>query len=297
MKNLLCICIIIVAFQAAAFTQCGVNYKEMMEKYCTGVYLQHQELGNTNSRKVSFMFKEGDRYAIYLLNPSKMLPEYTLAGSKPSALQEVISNVNKKEKFSSYVFTAGETGEYELSYNFGTKEDVCVLMAIYLQNVTLFKPGVYNTFEEMKYNNPSAPIDHKILSRTIKVGGTQIIYYKLELNNKKATAKEKYYGFSDGKSIYIRQKEGAGLTREFVKIDHYGKYGLFEDVAYVYTGTVSVPFVTHNILDMNTGTITRIDKKYVRELLAVDPELLESFNNESRKDTKLREYIVRYLTK
>lgn len=281
----------------AAFTQCDVNHKELLDKYCTGVYLQHQELDNASNGKVSFMFKEGDRYALYFLNPSRILPEYTLTGINTSSLKDVVNNVNRKDKISLFAFTAGETGMYELSYKFGTNENACVLMAIYLQNLTLFKPGVYNNFEEVKYNNPSAPLAHKILSRTVKVGRTPVIYYKLELNNKKAISKERFYGFSDGKNIYIRQKDGAGLTKEFVKIDNYGKYGLFDDIAYVYTGTVSVPYITHNILDMNTGTIIRIDKKYVRELLADDPVLLEAFNKESKKDTKLKEYIVRYLTK
>lgn len=296
MKTLLCMFVGLAIVQTAAFTQCGVNHKELLGKYCTGVYLQHQELDNASDRKVTFLLKEGDRYAFYFLNPSKMLPEFMLTGSKTTAVIDVVSKVNRKDNISLYTFTANETGEYVLSYNFGTNEDACVLMAVYLQNQTLFKPGVYNNFEEMKYNNPSAPLEHKIISRSVKMDGTSVVFYKLKSNNRVTTAR-KYYGFSDGKNIYIRQKEGAGLTTEYTKIDIYGNYGLFEDISLVTTGTVAVPFLTHNILDMNNGSLTRLDRKYVRELIADDPELLEAFNKESNKGTKLREYVVQYLTK
>src|SRR5512145_509902 len=162
MKKIVCIGIILCTFQVVVFSQCGINYKVLLDKYCNGVYLRHQELDNASNGKMTFMFKKDDRYAIYLLNPSRHLPDFTLTGSKASALKDVVSNINKKEKVSSYVFTAGETGEFEFSYNFNTQDKVCVLMAIYLQNLALFQPGIYSNFEEMKYNNPSTPINNKI---------------------------------------------------------------------------------------------------------------------------------------
>lgn len=296
MKTIILMFVSLAFVQAAALTQCGVNHKELLDKYCSGVYLQHQELDNARDRKVTFLLKEGDRYALYFLNPSKMLPEFMLRGSKTTEVMDVVSKVNKKDNISFYSFIANETGEYVLSYNFGTNEDACVLMAIYLQNQTLFKPGIYNNFDEMKYNNPSTPLEHKILSRSVKIGGTSLIFYQLKSNRKISTSRN-YYGFSDGKNIFIRQKESAGLKSEFVKIDIFGNYGLFEDISVVATGTVAIPFLTHNILDMNTGNIKRLDRKYVRDFIADDKELLEAFDNESNKATKLREYVVQYLTK
>ena len=294
MKRIISFCIVVVTFQVAAFTQCGVNYKEMLEKYCSGVYLQHQELDNSSNGKVSFMFKEGDRYAIYLLNPSKQLPDFNVTGNPESALKEVVSHVNRKDNIASYIFTAGVTGEYELTYNFKTKENACVLMAIYLQNRNLFQPGIYSNFEAMKFNNPSAPLENKIITRTVTVGGFRVTFYKLDLNKVKTTKQKKLYGFSDGKNQYIRQPDAVGLTREFLKIDNMGKYGYFEDVAYISTGSVMIPFITRYILDMNSGKITRIERKQIREILADDPELLKAFNEESQKDKKFREYLTRY---
>jgi hypothetical protein len=111
---------------------CGISYKELLDKHCNGVYLLHQELDNQANGKISFMLKKDDRYAIYLLNPSRVLPYFTLSGNKNSSLKDIVSKVNKKEKISTYIFTAGETGEYDFFYRFNTKEDACVLMAMYL---------------------------------------------------------------------------------------------------------------------------------------------------------------------
>lgn len=296
MKKLLSICIVIITFQVVAFTQCGISYKELLDKYCNGVYLQHQELENLANGKITFMLKKDDRYAIYLLNPSRLLPEFTISGSNSSSLKDVVSKVNKKEKISTYIFTAGDTGEFDFSYWFNTKEDACVLMAIYLQNLTIFQPGVYNRFEEMKYNNPSSPLESKIYSRVVRLSGSQqVTYYTLDMTRNQAKDLGGLFGFSDGKYQYIRQSGGAILKKEFVRIDNYGKYGYFEDVDYILVNSVLVPYLTFNLIDMNSGDITRIDKKHLREYLAEDRKLLEAFNNESQKDKKIKEYLIRYL--
>jgi hypothetical protein len=96
----------------------GISYKELLDKHCNGVYLLHQELDNQANGKISFMLKKDDRYAIYLLNPSRVLPYFTLSGNKNSSLKDIVST--------------GETGEYDFFYRFNTKEDACVLMAMYL---------------------------------------------------------------------------------------------------------------------------------------------------------------------
>ncbi len=296
MKKIISTCAVIITFQVVAFTQCGINHKELLDKYCNGVYLQHQELDNTTNGKITFMLKKDDRYAIYLLNPSKILPEYTLTGSSESVIKDIVSNENKKEKISTYVFTAGENGEYYFSYRFNTKEKACVLMAVYLQNLNKFQPGVYRNFEEMKYNNPSAPIENKIFSNVVKLGGQQqVTFYKLDRTRSQAKEQGKLFGYSDGKNLFIEQREGMGLRKNFVKIENFGKYGYFEDIQHVQAGTTTYPILRLYLIDMNSGEITLMDKKHVKELLAADPILLEEFNNESKKDKKLKEYLIRYL--
>jgi hypothetical protein len=148
----------------------------------------------------------------------------------------------------------------------------------------------------MKYNNPSVPLHDKIYSRVVSLSGSkQVTYYKLDVTRNQAKESGEIFGFSDGKNQYVRQTGGTGLKREFVRIDNYGKYGYFEDIGYILVNSTVVPYLTFNLIDMNSGDITRIDKKHLREYLAEDPKLLEAFNNESQKDKKIKEYLIRYL--
>jgi len=294
MKKIMGICMGLIAFQIAAFTQCGVNHRELLDKYCNGVYLHHQELGNVPNGKITLLLKKDDRYAIYLLNPSRMLPDFDLAGSKSAELKDVVSQVNRTEKISTYIFTAGESGEYDFNYSFNSSEDACVLMAIYLQNINIFKPGVYSDFDQMKYNNPSGPVGNKITSRIVRLSGHQQVTYF----NLKSEAKEpgKPFGFSDGRSLYIKRREGLGLDNDFAKINNFGKYGFFEDIAHSSVGSAAYSFLTLNLIDMNTGEIKRVNKKNMAEILVDNPVLLESFNKEPQKDKKLKDYLTSYLT-
>jgi hypothetical protein len=268
MKNLISSCVLIIVFQVVAFPQCGVDYKELLDKYCNGVYLQHQELLNGASSKITFILKKDNRYAIYMLNPSRQLPEFSFAGNKASDLKDFYSKVNKEDKTSIYVFTAGKSGEYNFTYMYHTKENACVLMAIYLQNLTSFQPGVYGNFEEMKYNNPSAPFENKINSKVIQSDGIHLVtYYLADKTGNQAKENSKVFGFSDGKNLYIKRKEDNGTGHYFVKMDNYGKYGYFEDIGKGVKGAESHAYLTQNLVDMNNGEITRVADKYLQQRL------------------------------
>jgi hypothetical protein len=202
--------------------------------------------------------------------------------------------VNKKEKVTTYIFTAGENGVYTFSYNFGTSQECCVLLAVYLQNTSKYKQGIYKSFEELKYNNPSISLDGRIITRTAETGSKKVNIYKLERNKSLVQKYGKFYGFSDGKNMYVKRTSGIG---EFIRIDNYGKYGYFEDIAYLTTGAVTVPYLTLNLIDMNTGEIIRIERKDLRELLTDEPGLLEAYNQESQKEKNLKKYLILYLEK
>jgi hypothetical protein len=294
MKRIIAISLFFFTFGYSFYAQCGINYKELLNKYCNGVYFQHQEFNRILGKEISFLFKKDNRYALYLLNPDKAFPDYTLQTNGKSKISDVVTTVNKKEKVLTYIFTAGENGEYTFSYNFGTSGESCVLLAIYLQNSSLYKQGIYKNFEELKYNNPSVSLDGRIITRTAEAGSKKVICYRLEKNKSMQQAHGKLYGFSDGRNIYIKR---ASATGEHVKIDNYGKYGYFEDIAYSSTGTVTVPFLTLNLIDMNSGEISRIDRKHLRELLEDEPGLLVAYNEESQKDKNIKKYLIMYLEK
>lgn len=55
--------------------------------------------------------------------------------------------------------------------------------------------------------------------------------------------------------------------------------------------------LTAKLINFNNGGIWDLNKMYVNEILAKDPELLSEFKKESSKKEKLQDYIIKYSTK
>lgn len=307
MKKLVILLITAVSIQVDSKAQCEINYQEMLDTYCQGVYLKHMELDNYSSDEgISLVLKKNNRYAFYLLNPSQKIPVYKLSGENKIPIGNEVAKYHKNDNYASYSFSVNETCVYHFKYNFNTDERACVLLAIYLQNKIAFEPGLYKTFDEFKYNNPSVKLNFDITTKTQQVGmgknAEQVTNYRLDFSRKKAKSIGEVFGFSDGKYIYINTLGGkTGFGKDFVKVLVYNRYGYFESIGHstIAAGTVvtTSTFVEHKIIDMNTGEIILLNNKRMREILADDSELLNAFENESKKQTKYKEYMMKYLEK
>jgi len=158
-------------------------------------------------------------------------------------------------------------------------------------NDTVYKKGIYRTFEEYKYNKPSIvdnyTFDNKNLWRTDELTG-----------RKKKIKKRDVWGFSDGIKIYASWKKYDELLEQ-------GRYCYFIDkgtkiVFFVSAFPFSVlpiplPYRDEMIIDFNTGETQQISKKLFKEiLLEDDPELLDQFKKEPQKGKKLLEYVIKY---
>jgi len=80
------------------------------------------------------MLNEGVKYAIYLLNPSKSIPNFKLVGNSELPFRDFEVKFNKEDNYATYIFTANKSGKYELLFDFGTKKKACVLFAIYFRS-------------------------------------------------------------------------------------------------------------------------------------------------------------------
>lgn len=288
-----------------ARTQCGLNYQQTLDKFCQGVYLKHMEPDNYSDDKgISLVLKKNNRYALYILNPSHSIPVYKLSSEKNIPVSNEVVYYSKDNNYTSYSFDVNETCIYHFTYNFNTDEPACFLLAIYLQNTITFESGLYKTFEELKYNNPSVKLNFDITSKTQQVGmgknAEKVTNYRLDLSRRKAKSIGEIYGFSDGKNIYINTIGGrTGYAKDFVKIQMYNRYGFFSSIGHttIVVGSVvtSSVYVVHNLLDMNTGEIIELNNKKMREIMSDDKELLEAFEDESRKQLKIPEYMHSYL--
>jgi hypothetical protein len=307
MKKLILLFIIAVMGLVKARTQCGLNYQQTLDKFCQGVYLKHMEPDNySEDSGISLVLKKNNRYAFYILNPSHSIPVYKLSSEKNIPVSNEIVNYSRDNNYASYSFDVNETCIYHFTYSFNTDKPACFLLAIYLQNTVSFEPGLYKTFEELKYNNPSVKLNFDITSKTQQVGigknAEKVTNYRLDLSRYKAKSIGTVYGFSDGSNIYFNVFSGKrAYGKDFVKVHMYNKYGYFASIDYrtIVAGSVvtTSAYVVHNLIDMNTGEIIMLNNKKMREIMADDKELLDAFENESRKQIKMKEYILKYLEK
>lgn len=302
MKKIANIFLVFIAMQSISNAQCGINYAEILKKNCSGVYLRHQDCSNASGSDIKLVLTKDNKYAIYLLNPSKSLPKLKISVSNAFPLQNFQESVNLNENYSVYTFKVDETSEYGFKLDFGIDEKECVLLAIYLRNDNNYKPGIYKSFDEFKYGNPSVELDYQILNSKHDYSKGKLDYYKFDINKKNFQALGKIFGFSDGKDIYIDfSYPKLNSKPEFVKMEYMFKYCYFEYVKNipVYAGSVVTiaPTLVQALLDINSGEVFVLNKQTIKEILADDQVLLEEFNNISGKEKVLKEYLVKYLDK
>lgn len=300
MKTTIHIILVLIAMQTVTSAQCAVDYREFLDNKCNGVYLRHQDFSNTRNNVMSLVLTKDNTYSIYLLNPSNSLPSLKVSDNNALSLLSFQEAINPSENYSIYTITASETGEYRFALDFHTDEKACVLLAIYLRNAN-FKSGIFKSFDEFRYGNPSIELNCQVLKKKHSVGKGQVISYKLDLDNKKRKTMGKVFGFCDGKDVYIDNNyPNPSSNPEFVKMEYLYKYYFYEYVKYIpiMSGSMVtiVPSRLQMILDMNTGEVRTLNKQTLCEIMANDQALSDEFINSSGKD-RVKEYLIKYVTK
>jgi len=97
------------------------------------------------------------------------------------------------------------------------------------------KRGVYRTFDEFKYNNPSldydGPLEYRYASYSIINTTDKIEYVGI---GKKIVGKVKsktVYGFSDGKKVYLNLIGLSPTSKNFVELEYLGRYCYYKFVS------------------------------------------------------------------
>ena len=186
------------------------------------------------------------------LIPVNQFQSLKISVSNAFPLQNFQESVNLNENYSVYTFKVDETSEYGFKLDFGIDEKECVLLAIYLRNDNNYKPGIYKSFDEFKYGNPSVELDYQILNSKHDYSKGKLDYYKFDINKKNLQALGKIFGFSDGKDIYIDfSYPKLNSKPEFVKMEYMFKYCYFE---YVTKHTGLCWFCSNNSTNFGTGS-------------------------------------------
>ncbi len=161
----------------------------------------------------------------------------------------------------------------------------------YIINTTDYQKGIYKTFEDFKYNNPSIPDQFTFDNKNLWVTDNKT-------GKPKKIKKSEIWGFSDGTRIFVR-------WGKYNEILEKGRYCYFKEKGTRMTfATTPFPFMIlpipypykdEIIINYNTGKTFLLSKRLLKKILTSDDtELLTQFEKESQKGKKLLEYIIKY---
>ena len=171
-----------------------------------------------------------------------------------------------------------------------------------IYNLRNLKKGVYKNFDEFKYNRPSQQIPLQVEQKEKDDSRYETLtsyYVRYDKDSFKLQHGE-FWGFCDGRNIYINRKlenkpKGKVWCERLYKIDRYCN---FKIITYINRGTYgggSSSYVQIRILSLQSGEISDLTKSTLRELLEVkDPELFKSYKEEKQKKEVLNEYLEKF---
>ena len=181
-------------------------------------------------------------------------------------------------------------------------------------NDSIKKPGIYTSFQEFKNNNPSIPLNYKIITNPVIISGKwgkeKIDTYSLDISKNESKQIGEVFGFSDGFNFYITYGNQNNFSRDllnnskFFKIKKMSKYPyldiLFDNgIRTSNNGGVFFASSTERIeiavLSLETGELNELTKSLLREILSDKPELLKKFNDQKNKNDYLKKYLDDYL--
>ena len=125
-------------------------------------------------------------------------------------------------------------------------------------------------------------------------------FYKLVVDANSRASIGKVFGFCDGKHIYINElNHKLQSSTEFNKLEYVGAYCYYEDLlcTSLFNGrsTINSCYRNSKMIDVNTGEVIYLSKSTFRDLISDNTELLTEYNNERKKKTKYKAYLIRYL--
>jgi len=170
--------------------------------------------------------------------------------------------------------------------------------ADFIFNTTAFRKGIYRSFKEFQLNDPSEHGNIVVKSRS-SAAQIYLLASRNELHIVDSTGQEKklkdYWGFSDGKTVYIRDN---GLN----KLQEIGYYCLYEIHVIAPTPVANPNAITFNnapppnqkkkVFNILTGQVYDLTLYNLRKyILPQDKELLEIFNTDAQKRDRMEYYI------
>lgn len=174
------------------------------------------------------------------------------------------------------------------------------------------KRGVYRTFEEFKYNNPSDTLKDFIVEMTNKDPERYDMF--ATVNGKRKKIKKGIWGFCDGQDAFVSTTNFHRQNLWYLKLIEYGKVCICTDIMTTNLGMYGLAGGVVNAVHVSNLSNAYGDKHYdlaglnikdgkffevnpttfQNRVLSLDKELLDKYNKEDGKSRKLLEYIVEF---
>lgn len=157
---------------------------------------------------------------------------------------------------------------------------------------------LFRSLEETLVQNHDTTLEQTLLKARKRRFG--IHYHRLEVDKKTGKAVGKVYGFDDGKYVYINPRKPKLRKRtDFYKTQPIGgflHYKVVDRITFPVAGAAPavIEFPAEKLLNIETGKAFTLTRGRLRKLIADDVELLESFNEQKKKSSKLKLYLEAY---
>lgn len=174
-----------------------------------------------------------------------------------------------------------------LLFQFILISNLCISQTLIIDDSVVLKKGIYRSFNEFKFNNPSLPLNYAITNITNSTGkyifnNSGVTLFELKVPEDEADKVGEVFGFCDGNDVYINPSLTKYSKRSyFYKLATLGLYCYFDCAYLEYTKYGSSLRVDRCALSINTGEVkdNLRKKSELKELFGNDDEILNSIEN------------------
>ena len=171
---------------------------------------------------------------------------------------------------------------------------------------TIYKKGIYRTFQEFKTNSPSIELKYPVKSHESPMPFNDWTNYSVDMPKEESKDIGDVYGFCNGHNIYLSNAPTNPHKGVFEHVLYVGKYTFYQDQGKLNVHPVVMPGggmglstgsmpIYDKIIDMETGVVSVLNNRLIKKMMADNPPLLSEFKKDSKKNFRRLKYLKRYL--
>lgn len=152
--------------------------------------------------------------------------------------------------------------------------------------------AVYRSLKNFLLQKPDSESERAV---QVKPQGFQINYFYLPAEKKLIENKTRLFGFRDSTGIYVNaQTPILKRATPFFRADFIGPFVHFVMVEELHFENSVIYFPADKLIDKQSGKVTWLTRNTLRTIIKDDAALLQLFNNEKKKRSKILSYLKEY---